>query len=108
MHRNLEEWLEDLSNLCDGTNFEAVRNGGKNGAEGIAVVPRGEEGPQRICVYPKKTKGAGFVVEMDVYRLAQKNCNLREYDGIKSNRPHFGDMTDEIIMDVCKMFVEYI
>ena len=83
MHRNLEEWLEDLSNLCGETKYEAVRNGGKNSAAGIAIVPRGEKGPQRICVYPKKTKGAGFVVEMDVYRLAQKNCNLREYDGIR-------------------------
>ena len=108
MHRSLEEWLEDLSNLCNETKFEAIINGGKKNAAGIAVVPRGEKGPQRICIYPKKTKGAGLVLEMDIYKLAQKNCCLRECDRIKSNRPHFGDMTDEIIMDVCKMFVENI
>lgn len=105
MFRNMEEWETLLTELCRGTEYEAMKNGGTGNTEGIAIVPRGEISPQKICVYPKKTQNPGFVIEKDVYELAQDKCGLRDYDREKSKRPHFNDLDEGVIIDVCNTFL---
>ena len=52
--------------MCIGTEYDAIINGAeKSNSIGVAIVPKGCNGPQRICIYPKKTVASGLVVIFD-------------------------------------------
>ena len=105
MNRDFDQWLRTLQELTEGTEYEAILNAVKGGkCNGIAIVDKGTTGPQRICVYPKKTKGAGLVIEKHVYEKISAKGILplgREH----SNRQHYGDLRDEKVLEVCKCFL---
>lgn len=107
MARTLEDWFVTLDTLLKDTEYKVIYNNAKGSAAGVAIVPRGKETPQRIAIYPKKTKGAGLVMEMDVYDKIKDIIPLQEPARIKSNRPHCNDQTDELILKVCELFVQY-
>ena len=108
MNRDINQWLETLKEMCRDTDYDAVLNGATVSNQGVAIVPKGRKGPQRICVYPKKTKGAGLVIEMDVYKLISQKGILKDYKRSKSNRPHYNDLSDEIIIEACSIFLNKI
>lgn len=107
MVRTLEEWFETLDTLLKGTEYKVINNNAKGSAAGVAIVPREKESPQRIAIYPKKTKGAGLVMEMDVYDKMKDIIPLDEPARIKGNRPHYNDQLDELILKVCELFKQY-
>ena len=101
-----ERWLDILSELCEGTNYEAQYNKAKSpGAKGVVIVPRGTDTPQRIAVYPKATMNPGLVIEMDIYKNYAVKAGLEEYGKDKSNRPHYGDVPEEKIIKLVKLFL---
>lgn len=105
MNRTIGEWLHTLNNMCEGTEYEAIENGAKDSAAGVAIVPKNIHTPQKILIIPRKTKGASIAIEMDVYH------RIKEIEGInkpcreKGNRPHYKDVSDEVIEDICKVFL---
>jgi hypothetical protein len=103
--RSLEDWLTLLKELCENTGYKAKMNGAKAGNLGVVIVPAENESPQRIAIYPKKTKEAGLVVEMDVYEKIRHFPGLESHDRIKGNRPHYNSVPDDIIVDVCRTFL---
>lgn len=106
MNRNIEQWKSLLEDMCIGTEYDAIINGAeKSNSIGVAIVPKGCNGPQRICIYPKKTVDSGLVVEMDVYEKLKGRGFLVEYDRLHSNRPHYNRVKDEEILMVLQMFL---
>ena len=106
MRRNSDQWMNLLQLMFEGSDYDVMMNGGQGNSQGVAIVPKNCCGPQRICIYPKKTKGAGLVIEMDVYNLLSSKGILQEYGKLKSNRPHYGGLSDEIIIEACSIFLE--
>ena len=66
----------------------------------------GTDTPQRIAIYPKKTKNSGLVIEQDVFFMSKVQSILGEGKIPKNgNRPHYYDIPDEIILEVCRIFL---
>lgn len=103
--KTLEDWVVTLEELFADTEYDVMLNGGTKSKPGVAVVPKGCTTPQRICVYPKKTKGPGLVIEMDIYNVLASKGMLKNPNRIKGNRPHYNDLTDEIVIDAVKAFL---
>jgi len=103
--RTLEEWYELIGQLCSGTDYEVMYNKAKGSKAGVAIVPAGMSGPQRICVYPRKTKDPGLVLEMDIYDRLASLCELGTPNRVKGNRPHYTEVEEEKIIQVIRHFV---
>lgn len=105
--KTLEDWVLTLEELLVDTEYDVMLNGGSASKSGVAIVPKGYTTPQRICVYPKKTKGPGLVIEKDIYNKLANMGMLVHPDRIKSNRPHYNDLTDELIIEAIKAFITH-
>ena len=102
--RTIEEWYDTLVELTEGTDYDVIMKT-KISSPVVAIVPKMSEGPQRIAIYPKKTKNAGLVFENDVFQLPTVRDLLGEPNRIKGNRPHYNNISDHIIFDVCRAFL---
>lgn len=74
----------------------------------VAIVPRGASTPQRVAIYPRKTQNAGLVFEYDVFQIPRARELVGDPCRIKSNRPNYNDIPDQIIIEVCKSFLSKI
>ena len=100
----IEEWYAILTKMTEDTDCEAlIKTRISNPV--VAIVPRGYDTPQRIAIYPKKTQGAGLVIENDIYQMQKIKDLLGEPRRIKGNRPHYNDIPDYTILEVCKTFL---
>ena len=102
--RTIEEWYDTLVDLTENTDYEVLVRA-KISSPVVAIVPKGYDTPQRIAIYPKKTKGAGLVIENDIYQMQKIKDLLGEPRRIKGNRPHYNDIPDYTILEVCKTFL---
>jgi len=102
MYTTIDEWLRILGRLCEGTEYDAIINGA---SDGIAIVPKITHTPQRVAVYPKKTKNPGLVLEQDIDAAAHRNIEFQEPARIKSNRPHYCDVPENTVLEICKLFI---
>ena len=102
--RSIEEWYNVLIEITQNTEYDVIIK--KNiSSPVVAIVPKWQESPQRIAVYPKKTKNPGLVLEEDIYSISKIQTILGEPNRIHSNRPHFTDVSDDIIIAICKIFL---
>ena len=102
--RTIYEWYNVLSEMVKGTGYEVlIKENISNPV--VAIVPKNIGTPQRVAIYPKKTKDAGLVIEMDVYAIPAIRQLLGDNYRNKSNRPHYNDVPDQTILDVCKTFL---
>ena len=102
--KTIKEWHAFLSKLSDGTDFRAIIKEDITNPV-VALVPKYLDSPQRIAIYPKKTKNAGLVVEQDVYEVYFIQRMLGGPSRVHSNRPHFKSVEDDIIVAVCSAFL---
>ena len=102
--RTIEEWYDTLVELTEGTDYDVLLKT-KISSPVVAIVPRGCDTPQRIAIYPKKTQNAGLVFERDVFQLPRVQVLVGEPRRIKGNRPHYHDIPDQVIIEVCKAFL---
>ena len=102
--RTIAEWYHTLVEMINNTEYDVLLKT-KISNPVVAIVPKDIGTPQRIAIYPKKTKNAGLVIEEDVFNIARVNEMLGEPRRIKGNRPHYNDIPDEIILSVCKIFL---
>lgn len=105
MNRTIEDWLDTLTGICEGTEHDARQNEAKGKNAGAAIVPKGMNSPQRLCVYPKKTKGASLVLEKDVYEMLHNRVEIVSPNRERYNRLYFYDMSDDTIIKLCRIFV---
>ena len=101
--RTIEEWYDILIEMTNNTGYDVLIKT-KISKPVVAIVPRGTDTPQRIAVYPKKTKNAGLVIEKDIFSIS-KIQNMLGKGRDHSNRPHYNDIPDEVILDICKTFL---
>ena len=102
--RTIEEWYDTLVELTKNTDYEVLIKT-KICSPVVAIVPKGYDTPQRIAIYPKKTKNSGLVFENDVFQIPHVRELMGEPTKIKSNRPHYYDIPDQTILEVCKAFL---
>ena len=102
--RTIEEWYDILKELTDGTDYDVIIKT-KICSPVVAIVPKMVDTPQRIAVYPKKTKCAGLVFEQDVFQIPRVKELVGEPHRVKGNRPHYTDIPDQTILEVCKAFL---
>ena len=100
----IKEWYDTLKEMVSGTEYDVIIKENISHPV-VAIVPANIKTPQRIGVYPKKTKDAGLVIEMDVYDLPEIQALLGDDYRPKSNRPHYNDVPDQVILEVCKIFL---
>ena len=101
--RTIEDWYDILVEMTRNTEYGVLIKT-KITKPVVAIVPKGAETPQRIAIYPKKTKNAGLVIEKDVFDMS-KIQNILGEGREHGNRPHYNDISDEIIIEVCKTFL---
>ena len=100
----IDEWYDLLKKLIDNTDYDVImKKQIKNPV--VAIVPKWQDTPQRIAIYPKKTKNAGLVLEHDIYSVSRIQLIAGEADRFHSNRPHFNNVSDQNIIDICKIFL---
>ena len=100
----IEEWYELLKKLTENTDYDVImKKQIKNPV--VAIVPKGHDTPQRIAIYPKKTKNPGLVLEDDIYSMSKIQILAGEVDRVHSNRPHFNNVSAQVIIDICKIFL---
>ena len=102
--KSIEEWYDILKEMTEDTEYDVLIKI-KISKPVVAIVPKLIETPQRIAIYPKKTKNAGLVIENDIYNILQIKDLLGNPHRIKSNRPHYNNIPDNIILEVCKTFL---
>ena len=102
--KTIEEWYDILTQMTQNTEYEVIMKANISKPV-VAIVPRNFSTPQRVAVYPKKTKNAGLVFEYDVFQLPRIKDLLGDPSRIKSNRPHYNDISDKIILEVCRAFL---
>ena len=100
----IEEWHDTLNAMVSGTEDDVIIKLNISHPV-VAIVPVNIETPQRIAIYPKKTKDAGLVIEKDVYAIPAVRKLLGDDFRDKSNRPHYNDVPDQTILEVCKIFL---
>ena len=100
----IEEWYATLTKMTENTDYEVLIKT-KISSPVVTLVPKGYDTPQRIAIYPKKTQGAGLVIENDIYQMQKIKDLLGEPHRIKGNRPHYNDIPDDTILEVCKTFL---
>ena len=100
----INEWYNTLKEMVSGTEYDVIIKEDISNPV-VAIVPANIETPQRIAVYPKRTKDAGLVVEMDVYEIPKIQALLGDNYRLKSNRPHYNYVPDQVILEVCKIFL---
>ena len=105
--KTIEEWYDTLTEMTQGTEYEVIMKS-EITSPVVAIVLKYFETPQRIAIYPKKTKNAGLVFENDVFRMPKIKDLVGEPKRIKGNRPHYNDIPDEIILEVCKNFLSKV
>ena len=102
--KTIEEWYDTLVKLTENTDYEVIIRA-KISSPVVAIVPKGYDTPQRIAIYPKKTTCAGLVFERDVFAIPHVAALMGEPHRDKSNRPHYNQIPDETILEVCKAFL---
>ena len=102
--KTIEEWYDTLVELTENTDYEVLVKA-KISSPVVAIVPKGCDTPQRIAIYPKKTTCAGLVFERDVFDISHVAALMGEPHRDKSNRPHYNQISDEMIVEVCKAFL---
>jgi hypothetical protein len=102
--RTIYEWYNILSEMVKGTGYDVLMKENISNPV-VAIVPKNIGTPQRVAIYPKKTKCAGLVIEMDVYNIPAIRKLLGDDFRDKSNRPHYNDVPDQTIIEVCKIFL---
>ena len=100
----IEEWYDLLKKLTENTEYDVIMKK-QIQKPVVAIVPKWSDTPQRIAIYPKKTKNPGLVLEDDIYSVSKIQMLVGEEDRVHSNRPHFNNVRDQIIVDICKIFL---
>ena len=100
----IEEWYNLLKNLSENTSYDVIMKK-KIQNPVVAIVPKWRDTPQRVAIYPRKTKNAGLVFEEDVYSVPEIQALAGDADRVHSNRPHFNNVSDEKIIKICKLFL---
>ena len=62
---------------------------------------------QKNKTYPgsDSANAIGLVLEDDIYSNSRINVLAGDADRIHSNRPHFNHVEDEVIIEICKIFL---
>ena len=102
--RTIEEWYDTLVELTKGTDYDVLIRT-KISKPVVAIVPQNYDTPQRIAIYPKKTQNAGLVFEDDVFQIPRIQELVGEPRRIKGNRPHYNNIPDQTIIEVCRSFL---
>jgi len=102
--KTIEDWNQILIQMTENTDYEVLMKE-KISSPVVAIVPKYLGTPQRIAIYPKKTQNPGLVIEKDVFEMSKIKELLGEPKRIKSNRPHYYDVEEQKIIDVCKIFL---
>ena len=100
----IEVWYNLLKKLTENTDYDVIMKD-QIKKPVVAIVPKWCETPQRIAIYPKKTKNAGLVLEEDIYSNSIISTLAGVADRIHGNRPHFNNVDDEVIVEICKTFL---
>ena len=100
----IEIWYNLLKKLTENTGYDVIMKD-QITKPVVAIVPKWCETPQRIAIYPKKTKNAGLVLEDDIYSNSRINNLAGNVDRVHGNRPHFNHVDDEVIIEICKIFL---
>ena len=100
----IEVWYNLLKKLTANTDYDVIMKD-QIKSPVVAIVPKWCDTPQRIAIYPKKTKNAGLVLENDIYSNSRVSDLVGEADRIHSNRPHFNHVEDDVIIEICKIFL---
>lgn len=98
------EWYRIITELVADTGFYVIMREDISNPV-VAILPKGYESPQRVAIYPKKTKDAGLVIELDVLHIRRVYELLGEPARMHSNRPHYNNIPDEVIIEVVKEFL---
>ena len=101
--KTIEEWYDTLKEMTDNTEYDVIMKTNISNPV-VAIVPKCVGTPQRIAVYPKKTQNAGLVIEKDIFSIPRIKNMLGE-GRYHSNRPHYNNVPDEIILEVCRIFL---
>ena len=102
--RSIEEWYNVLKKITQNTEYDVIIK--KNISNPVvAIVPKWYQTPQRIAVYPKKTKNPGLVLEEDIYSISTIQKIIGAPNRVHGNRPHFTNVSDDIIIAICEVFL---
>ena len=102
--RSIEEWYNVLKEITQNTEYDVIIK--KNISNPVvAIVPKWYQTPQRIAVYPKKTKNPGLVLEEDIYSISTIQKIIGAPNRVHGNRPHFTNVSDDIIIAICEVFL---
>ena len=102
--KSIRDWYNILSEMTADTEYEAIMKDDISSSV-VAIVPKHYGTPQRIAIYPKKTKNSGLVIEQDVFEMSGVEQLLGEPTRVKSNRPHYNGVSDDVILAVCNIFL---
>lgn len=102
--KTIEEWYDTLTEMTEDTDYEVIIKTSISKPV-VAIVPKGFDAPQRIAIYPKKTKNPGLVFESDILRLPQIKYFMGDVKRIHGNRPHYNDVPEQTIIEVCNAFL---
>ena len=102
--KTIKNWYKILIDLTADTEYDVLIKEDISKPV-VAIVPKATTTPQRIAIYPKKTKYANLVIEEDVFNISKIKHLLGEPTRRKSNRPHYNSVPDDIIIEVCRTFI---
>jgi hypothetical protein len=102
--KTIQEWNDILVEMTDKTDYCVLTKRSINSPV-VAIVPKEKDFPQIIAIYPKKTKNPGLVLMYDAYNRRKIQDLVGEPNRIHSNRPHFSNVEEQTIIDVCKAFL---
>ncbi len=103
--KTIRDWHDIMTKMTAGTKYEVLTKEDITSPV-VAIVPGGIGTPQRIAIYPKKTMNTpGLVIEADVFDLPGVEKLLGTPDRIKGNRPHYQNVSEETILEVCRIFL---
>ena len=60
--KTIEEWYDILTQMTKNTEYKVIMKANISNPV-VAIVPRNFGTPQRVAVYPKKTKNAGLLLQ---------------------------------------------
>ena len=102
--KTIEEWYSLLCDLTANTEYDVIIKKDISHPV-VAIVPKWHDNPQRIAIYPKKTKSPGLVIEKDIFFNSKIQAILGEEDREHGNRPHFNNVSEHVVINVCKAFL---
>lgn len=102
---NCEQWKNKLVPVVENTEYEVLCNQEPaSGTQDTIIKKKNQNKPQYIKIYPQKN-GTRIVLNVAVKNKVEKMMELKKEDKFWSNEYHYRDVSDDFVMEVCRLFV---